>query len=42
LGRITLSDLLLIRTVREKRKEEWLPSETAYKEVLANRFGIVL
>jgi N-hydroxyarylamine O-acetyltransferase len=42
LGRITLSDLLLIRTVQGKRKEEALPSEIAYKEVLANRFGIVL
>ncbi|HLV98152.1 MAG TPA: arylamine N-acetyltransferase [Ktedonobacterales bacterium] len=42
MGRITLSDLLLIRTVQGKRKEELLPSEVAYKEVLANRFGIVL
>src|SRR5215472_8244205 len=42
LGRITLSDLLLIRTVQGKRKEELLSSEMAYKEVLANRFGIVL
>jgi N-hydroxyarylamine O-acetyltransferase len=42
LGRITLSDLLLIRTVQGKRKEQHLPSEVEYREVLANRFGVVI
>lgn len=42
LGRISLSDLLLIRTVQGKRKEQLLPSEVEYREVLANRFGVVL
>ncbi len=42
MGRITLSDLLLIRTVQGKRKEQVLPSEAAFREVLANRFGVVL
>jgi N-hydroxyarylamine O-acetyltransferase len=42
MGRLTLSDLLLIRTVQGKRKEQVLPSEVAFREVLASRFGIVL
>jgi N-hydroxyarylamine O-acetyltransferase len=42
MGRITLSDLLLIRTIRGKREERLLPSETQYREVLAERFGIIL
>ncbi len=42
MGRITLSDLLLIRTVQGKRKEQLLPSEVEYREVLANRFGVVI
>jgi N-hydroxyarylamine O-acetyltransferase len=42
MGRITLSDLLLIRTVQGKRTERLLPSETEYREVLANRFGVVI
>lgn len=41
-GRITLSDLLLIRTVQGKREERRLRSEVEYQEVLANRFGIIL
>ncbi len=42
MGRITLSDLLLIRTVQGKREERLLPSEVEYREVLANRFGIII
>jgi N-hydroxyarylamine O-acetyltransferase len=42
MGRITLSDLLLIRTVEGKREERLLPSEAEYREVLANRFGVVI
>ena len=41
-GRITLSDLLLITTIHEKREERLLQSEEEYQGVLAEMFGIVL
>jgi N-hydroxyarylamine O-acetyltransferase len=42
MGRLTLSDMLLIRTVQGNRKEQTLASEAQFREVLANRFGIVI
>ncbi|HEY7348532.1 MAG TPA: arylamine N-acetyltransferase [Ktedonobacterales bacterium] len=42
MGRITLSDLLLIRTVQGKKTERLLRSEAEYREMLAARFGIVI
>ncbi len=42
MGRITLSDLLLIRTVQGNRKEQILSSEAQFREVLANRFGVIM
>ncbi len=41
-GRISLSDLCLITTIHGKREERMLESEEEYREVLAERFGIVL
>lgn len=41
-GRITLSDLLLITTEEEQRSERMLASEKEYREVLKQRFEVVL
>ena len=41
-GRITLSDLLLITTTQGTREERLLASEEAYRQVLAEQFGIAL
>ncbi len=41
-GRITLSGLKLITTVNGTREEQELPSEEAYRRVLAERFKIVI
>jgi N-hydroxyarylamine O-acetyltransferase len=41
-GRVTLSGLNLITTVNGKKAEQALPSEEAYRDVLAERFGIRL
>lgn len=42
IGRITLSDLLLITTINNKRKEQLLTSQEEYFAALAEHFGIVL
>ena len=41
-GRVTLSDLRLITTLDGKREERMLTSEDEYREVLAERFGVVV
>lgn len=41
-GRITLSDLLLITTEEEQRSERTLASEEEYRDVLKQRFEVVL
>ena len=41
-GRITLSDLRLITTTYGEKEEQILQSEEEYREVLAERFGIIL
>ena len=41
-GRITLSDLRLITTVRGEREERELSGEDEYLRVLAERFGVVI
>lgn len=42
MGRITLSDLLLITTIRGNREERMVRSEEEYREVLAQWFGVVV
>lgn len=41
-GRISLSDLRLITTIEGQREERVLRSEEEYRDVLAERFGIVV
>jgi N-hydroxyarylamine O-acetyltransferase len=41
-GRISLSDLRLITTINGNREERLLHSEEEYREVLVEKFGIVL
>jgi N-hydroxyarylamine O-acetyltransferase len=42
MGRITLSDLLLITTIHGNREERMVRSEEEYREMLAEWFGVVL
>jgi len=42
MGRITLSDLLLITTIHGNKEERMVRSEEEYREALAEWFGVVL